>query len=147
MTAITGAKVALTPQQLQKYINRVYDAVEDAIAGIRNKDFDIGLVIEWGKIIMLVVEKYPELTGEDKKQIVIAVIKKIVIEIGLDEDNNDIAQTVIDTALPIVIDLVVAASRGDLDLNKIKGRFSKFWASVKKICCCGCRGDNGANSV
>lgn len=132
MSSLNG----INNDELSGYVDKIYGSVKNTIIGLKKGEFNVVRVIEWGTNIMLVVEKYPELSGENKKQIVIAVIRKLVGELKLSDSDEQTADLVVETALPVVIDLVVAASRGNLDLNKIGGRIKKIWYRIGGCCSC-----------
>lgn len=116
-----------------EYVDKIFNTSKKTIGNITDKKLDLGLVIQWGSIIMQAVEKYPELSGADKKDLVIIVLKRLVEEFDIGESEGEIIDILIDNAMPIVIDLVVSASKGELGLNKISMKIKKFF---KKICKC-----------
>ena len=82
--------------------------------------------------LMMVVEKYKNLTGKQKKMLVVNVIKKLVnSQVDTLEERNAL-NIIIDFTLPIVIDNLVSAVNGQFTFNKEKTvTFFK-----KYICCC-----------
>jgi len=87
---------------------------------------------------MQVVERYPQLSGPEKKQLVIDLSKQIVSDLKMiDESKRDTINFAIDMVLPTVIDQIIAATRGELDINKI---VSKCSAGIRKLVssCKGC---------
>ncbi len=82
--------------------------------------------------LMQIVEKYKELTGPQKKMLVINVIKKVVNS-QIDSQETRLAlNTIIDFTLPTVIDNLVDAINGNIKFNKekVQSFFKKY------ICCC-----------
>ena len=82
--------------------------------------------------LMVLVEKYKDLTGKQKKMLVVNVIKKLVnTQVHTVEERNAI-NMIIDFTLPVVIDNLVSAVNGQFTFNKEKtvSFFKKY------ICCC-----------
>jgi hypothetical protein len=70
------------------------DQVYDKVKGmIKNKEFNANNFIVLVTIVMQVVEQTQNLTGEEKKQLAIRVIKKIVMEIPM--QNKEIIELII----------------------------------------------------
>lgn len=102
-------------------------------ARINGDDFSSSDIIIFAVQGMQVVERYPQLTGPEKKQYVIRLAKRIVNDLAkIEEVDRAALLLAIDMLLPSMIDQVVAASRGQLDLNKIGKRCGSFWRG-----CCG----------
>jgi hypothetical protein len=82
--------------------------------------------------LMQIVEKYKELTGPQKKMLIINVIKKIVNNQIDSQETRTALNTIIDFTLPIVIDNLVSAINGEIKFNKekVESFFKKY------ICCC-----------
>ncbi len=82
--------------------------------------------------LMQIVEKYKELTGPQKKMLVINVIKKVVNSQVDSEETRNALNTIIDFTLPAVIDNLVSAINGEIKFNKekVQSFFKKY------ICCC-----------
>jgi hypothetical protein len=77
---------------------------------------------------MQIVEKYPKISGIQKKSLVIQVLKKFVIDQS-DGDTENALLLFIDTFLPSVIDTIISVDVKDLVINIKKGVKSFF------ICC------------
>ena len=81
--------------------------------------------------IIQTVEKYNNLTGVQKKMVVINVIKKLVnTQFDTDEDKKAM-NIIIDLTLPSIIDNLISAINGDFKFNK-----EKVNSFFKKLCCC-----------
>ncbi len=109
-------------------VQRIYDAVKKIFV---EKTITTSNVVVLAVQAMQIVEKIPDLTGGDKKNIVIKVVKLIVNEFELDDDSRATINLVIDTTLPVAIDMIVGASKGAFDLNTLKVKLAKL------RCCCG----------
>jgi hypothetical protein len=69
--------------------------------------------------VMQCVEDVDDLNGNEKKELAIEVIVKVVPK--LNKNNNQIVEKLLNRdSLSSTIDLVISASKGQLDLNKIK---------------------------
>ena len=68
--------------------------------------------------IMFLVGGYPSLTGDQKKRIVIDVLKKLMDQEKPDDANINDIQTLQET-LPVVIDTFFHVARGDFRINEI----------------------------
>jgi hypothetical protein len=81
--------------------------------------------------LVQVTEKYKQLTGHQKKTLVINVIKKLVNTQVDNESNRKTLNTIIDFTVPTVIDNLVNAINGNLkfDKEKVKSFFRKY------LCC------------
>lgn len=112
----------------------IFDACYERLkARVNGEDFSSSDIIIFAVQGMQVVERYPQLTGPEKKQYVIRLAKRIVNDLSKIEESERAALLLaIDMLLPSMIDQVVAASRGQLDLNKIGKRCGSFWRG-----CCG----------
>ena len=110
----------------QEYVKSIFNDTKTLFQG---ETFNAGTVITLAVRAMELVEKIPRLTGAEKKVIVIEVVKLMVDETDLSEEDNAKIDVIIDTTLPIAIDLIVAASRGMLNINGLKDK-------LKKLCCC-----------
>ena len=82
--------------------------------------------------LMMVVEKYKNLTGKQKKMLVVNVIKKLVNSQDYTTEERNALYMIIDFTLPVVIDNLVSAVNGQFTFNKEKtvSFFKKY------ICCC-----------
>lgn len=79
------------------------------------------------------VEKYKELTGHQKKTMVICVVKKLVnAQFDTEEDKRAMI-LIIDLTLPTVIDNLINAINGNLKFDKEKAK-----SFFKKYLCCFC---------
>lgn len=110
-----------------------FDKLKSIAQGIMSqKQWDAGSLIALGGSLAAEVNKIAGLKGQQKKQLVLDVIKAVLKEAV--EKASDIsgssplasAETVqtlnyvVEFALPASLDLAVAAARGELDLKKVK---------------------------
>jgi len=71
--------------------------------------------------VMFIVGSYPSLSGKQKREIVINVIKKVIGDYR-DDDNKPLAPEFVDivlTSLPTLIDIFVKVSKNKFYINKI----------------------------
>lgn len=109
-------------------INEVVDGIYENVLGmVEAKDVKAANIISIAALTMKLVEQVPGLTGQQKKDIVIEVIKKLIDETPLSDEEVAAVNLVVDVTLPIVIDTIVSASRGELNLNE-------HLNSMKKCC-------------
>lgn len=106
-------------------IRKVYD---DAKVAFGSEELNTSTVITLAIRLMELVEKLPNIDGAEKKRIVIEVAKLIVNDSDLSDEDKANVNLIIDLTLPMVIDSVVAASRGQFSLNNLKNK-------LKKLCC------------
>lgn len=98
------------------------DIFEEAYNAIKKqidiKKFRATQVITFTALAMRLVERYPTLTGPEKKDLVIRLATRLVSEIPkLKEEDKAALDLMIQMALPSAIDHLIAASKGELELN------------------------------
>lgn len=78
---------------------------------------------------MQIVQKQGQLSGAQKKELVIGIMNKIITQSGLVDPKDQAAcLLILNTAVPIAIDTIVSAFQGKIDLTKpVK--------AVKNGCC------------
>jgi hypothetical protein len=81
--------------------------------------------------LLQIVEKYKDLTGSQKKMLVLDTIKKVINETV--DDANDQMQllAIVDLTMPHIIDTVVSAINGNIKFEK-----EKVVSWLHKIFCC-----------
>jgi len=108
-------------------VSRLYDEIETLIEG---KKIDAGSIISIATLLMKTVEKYSDVNGIQKKEIVLAVLRKIVQEKISDPDERANVLFLVEQTVPPVIDALVAVDKGQLKIKIQKGCKSLF------SCCC-----------
>ena len=95
----------------------------------RSKNIEIN-----GQTIMIVVKysmeiiELTELKGTEQKEMAIKLVKKLVEDINLDENVKKIINGIVESgALSVTIDLIIDASKGNLNINLKK--------KLKTFCC------------
>lgn len=95
-------------------------------------------------IIMLVnnliqmVEQYKDITGNQKKMLVLDTIKKIVNETTVSDVEKNQLILLANITLPLVIDAIISAINGDMKFNNepIIKNTSCFKKYLCLLCCC-----------
>ena len=108
-------------------VSRLYDEIETMING---KKIDAASIISIATLLMKTVEKYSDVKGIQKKEIVLAVLRKVVEEKIDDADERSSVLFLIEQTVPPVIDALVAVDKGQLKIKIQKGCKSIF------SCCC-----------
>jgi len=106
-------------------IRKVYD---DAKVAFGSEQLSTSSVITLAVRLMEVVEKLPNIDGAEKKRIVIEVAKLIVNDSNISDEDKINVNLIIDLTLPMVIDTIISASRGQFSFNNLKNK-------LKKLCC------------
>lgn len=91
--------------------------------------------VEINGINLMIIVKYAmeiieitELKGVEQKEMVIKLVKTLVKESKINDDVKKVLDDIIDSgALSVTIDLVVEASKGNLNINLKK--------KLKRFCC------------
>ena len=98
-----------------------------------SKKIDATTIMTIAGNLMQIIEKYGDLTGNQKKMLVIDTIKRVINETVDDLGDRSNLLMIADLTLPTVIDTLVSAINGDLkfDTKKIQGVFQKLFG-----CCC-----------
>ncbi len=83
--------------------------------------------------LIQIVEQYKELTGNQKKMLVLDTIKKIINENVTDENNKQQLILFVNITLPVILDSIILAINGDMKFakEKINSCFSKLFSCFK----------------
>lgn len=115
----------------QDIFDETYDAIK---AQIDLKTFKAADVVKFAALAMRLVEKYPQLSGPEKKDLVVRLATQLVAEIpNLSPDDLAALEAAVSLILPPAIDYIIAASKGQLDLNGAQQQFSSCFP------CCGAK--------
>jgi len=103
-------------------------ALEGLNEKLKNKDIDIGNIMTIIQSAMEVVE-LTKVKGEEQKDLAVKLIKKVIIDAPISDSKEKLILDIIEEGvIGSTIDLVVAASRGQLNINAI---------SEVAVGCCG----------
>ncbi len=81
--------------------------------------------------MMSIVAKYKKLSGTDKKKIVLALIKKKIVELDVEDGVKKTMLIMVDEVVPDTIDVLVDISKGRYKFKYIP----KAIKYMKKLCC------------
>lgn len=115
--------------------NVLIDGVESLykhVKSIHNEKITALNIVYIATELMQLVQKYKDLTGAQKKLMVINVIKKLVnSQVDCPEDKMALL-VIVDLTLPVVIDNLIRAMKGNFKFDKDKtvSFFRKYF------CCC-----------
>lgn len=72
--------------------------------------------------LMVIVDEYPELSGPEKKEIVLSVLKRYVVE-HFEEEHPEYKELlqIIEKVLPTTIDLMVSIDNKEISIHLKKG--------------------------
>lgn len=121
------------------FVDKLYDNVSELIDDFKVGDSILGEITELVEHLMEGVKLYPDLRGREKKVIVLKVARRILSEFELDDNTHIAVVAVINYVIPSVIDMIVAAVDGELDLNRKWRKTKKVWNGIMSVCGC-CRG-------
>lgn len=99
---------------MNKIVDEIYDNIEFII---ENKQVNTATIVSITVSLMKNVELYPQLSGEDKKKVVLHLLNKIVDEEIPDEGELQNVKMILQTTIPIMIDTIVSADKKKLRLN------------------------------
>jgi hypothetical protein len=105
----------------------------------------MNVVILVDKLVQI-VEKYNDLTGSQKKMLVLDSIKKIVnTSVYLNDDERVTLIVIIDLTMPHVIDSIISAINGDMKFENDKSPHS--WFSKLFNCCSSHKNSNASSKL
>jgi hypothetical protein len=81
--------------------------------------------------LMRLVEKYSELKGHQKKQVILEAVKMLINDSNDNVEDNEQLIMLVNMTLPSVIDVIIS-----IDRKKIKIKIKKAWKFM--LSCCGC---------
>lgn len=99
------------------------EAFDHCFAKLKQKIDSMGLVIDSRNITLIIklameIVEASALKGEEQKKLVEKIVRKIVVEAPIEDDKEKLLLDMIDEGVVgDVIDLVVSASKGELDIN------------------------------
>ena len=99
--------------------NLVKSVYTDVKKIMGDKQLDAVSALSFTVKLMELVEKYKTLEGKDKKNLVLQVLKLLVDDSNLSDDEQDKLDIILGITVPYFIDMIVAASQGSLALNKV----------------------------
>ena len=123
---------------MSEFAGRIGAAVDDCYKQLEKKIAEQNITISVNtitfviKIAMEIVEA-TQLKGKDQKVLVERIVRKVVNRADIEEDKKNLIVAMLDEGMVgDVIDLVVAASKGELNINNIKQVTSGCCAALFK---------------
>tara|TARA_B100001564_G_scaffold358742_2_gene378245 strand:+ start:498 stop:926 length:429 start_codon:yes stop_codon:yes gene_type:complete len=119
----TEKKVELN--EIKIVVEEIQDKLEEKVMNqvkeqLKNTEINMPNVMKIVKITMEVIE-LTEVKGEKQKDLAVKVVKKIVSGAPIvDDQKKSIIQMIDGEVLSSTIDLIVAASKGQLNINVVK---------------------------
>ena len=98
---------------------------------LKDKAIDVGNVMLIVRYAMEIVET-TQVKGEQQKDLAVKLIEKIIVDAPIsDEKEKFLLDMLKEGVVASTIDLVVAASRGQLNINKVKEVAMTCWEFIK----------------
>lgn len=113
-------------KMIDEYTIIIENFAQTLIQSFKDKHIDENNIIDFVVKAMMLVEIHKKLSGQDKKVVVIKMLLRSIELTTLDENRKSSLKLLIETLVPNMIDTIVSASKGVLNLNK----------NGKKFCCC-----------
>jgi hypothetical protein len=126
-----------TPTTTPPVSNPILDRLEELYKYVKqtlgNNKITAASLMSIANNLMQIVEKYNDLSGNQKKMLVIDTIKRIINETVDDSSDRSNLLMIADITLPTVIDTLISAINGDLkfDVKKAKARFLSIFSCCK----------------
>jgi len=115
--------------------NNIYDnaliLVKDKISNITIRASTIHLII---KYVMETVEKTP-IKGTEQKDLALRLIRALIVDLTDKEDEKILLKLLDDGTISNMIDLIVDATRGKLNINRVVTVSSKLISSCVPYLC------------
>jgi hypothetical protein len=119
---------------MDAYVQAVFNQVKENFAG---QSLDVTTVFSFIRISMETVERYKNLTGMQKKELVIAVLTVAIDSLVVDQNEQQILNFMIENFIGTLIDQFCDIDSNGISINlatknKLKAFFSKIFP------CCPC---------
>ena len=124
-------KVDVMPENV---LINTFESLYEHVKSIHSDKITASNIVVIVTELVQLTEKYKQLTGNQKKTLVINVVKKLVNTQVENENDKKTLNTIIDLTLPTVIDNLVNAINGDLKFDKEKAK-----SFFRKYLCCLCK--------
>ena len=119
-------------------VDEIQDKIEEKVMNqvkeqLKNTEINMPNVMKIVKITMEVIE-LTEVKGEKQKDLAVKVVKKIVVGAPIvDDQKKNIIQMIDGEVLSSAIDLIVAASKGQLNINVVKKVATGCFAFISRL--------------
>ena len=105
--------------EVSEFARLVADLTESLKQGFDNFEIDENNIIDYIVRVMAIVEKQKQLSGIEKKAVVIEILLRLVDSLNrLNDESKMRVKTLVKTLAPSVIDTIVSATKGALSVNK-----------------------------
>lgn len=130
---IIPQSIPVPQQQDNILLTRLAQLYEYAKSILDTKKITTTNIIMIMNNLIQIVEQYKELTGNQKKMLVLDTIKKIINENVTDDNDKQQLILFVNITLPVVLDSIILAINGDMKFakEKITGCFSKLFSCCK----------------
>lgn len=109
--------------------NLVYDNIKGMVV---DKQLNIQVILILLPTIMIQVGRFVNLTGLQKKDMVIQIITKLLEEFKPENEIYELILTFIKVQLPYVIEIIYQSSVGSYIFKKIQSGWTSCWTCCKK---------------
>ena len=113
----------------QEIVDECYNSIKNLI-GSSNAISAFTIIDTLLPQSMILVERYPNLPGKQKEEIVVSVITRLLDEIPLEDDLEKMKGFFVSFILPGAIALVIDVDKRKYVVNKVKS----IWACCTKCC-------------
>ena len=111
--------------------NVVYTNIKDLVV---NKQLDVQTIIILVPTIMEQVGAFSNLSGLQKKDMVIQIIQKLLTDFQPSNENAQIILTFISAQLPYIIEVIYQSALGNYIYDKVQSGWAAFWANPCSCC-------------
>lgn len=119
--------------EIDEVTKTVHEEVKKSIV---NKQFTAANFVVLVTLVMQIVEKFPTLSGSDKKVIAVQVIKRLIMEIPMPEGDKAAIELIVETTLSKTIDFIIAAASGEFDFGKLVTQMQALFPCFYNMKCC-----------
>lgn len=116
---------------LEKYAKDLYERVKETFP---DQELKVSNVFDFIRIAMEEAEKFIELDGRQKKELVIRVLHEAFEDYVVDEAESESLRILVDSLVEVVIDQFVDIDLNHLHLNEDQKHRIRAW--FKKACPC-----------
>lgn len=113
METVSETIILTESNDIQKLYNTTLTTLKVKISAISIRSSTLHLII---KYVMELVEKTP-LKGSEQKEMALKLIRAVIIDLTNGEDERVLIQLLDDGTIGNMIDLIVDATKGHLDVN------------------------------
>ena len=123
-------------RQSQHCVDEIYNGIRDAIADLQDGESFLDEIMDISSDLMVMVRKYPQLKGWEKKLIILRVLKRAAQDIDFDDDKVNAAfEWAVNHIIPRAIDVIIMAADGDLELGRRWRKTKKVWNKISCVQC------------